>query len=95
MTTTIEFITALFCQVDDQLTGLQTPRRIFPLNLDAIFPVSYNKSVACQDIHLEALLSTCPLAREGDLQGLENPGLLVVRAREARNAVGVIEGISQ
>src|SRR5215831_2909293 len=41
------------------------------------------------------LLSTWPPGWEGHLQGLENPGLLCIRAGQACHAVGVIEGIGQ
>src|SRR5919199_3214376 len=60
-----------------------------------VFPLSSGTSGTWGDAKRAMLLSTCPLAREGDLQGLENPGLLVVGAGEACDAVGAVEGIGQ
>ena len=60
-----------------------------------VFQLSSDKLGTCGDAQRAMFLSTGSLAREGDLQGLENTGLLVIRAGEARDAVGVVQGIGQ
>jgi hypothetical protein len=69
--------------------------RIFPPNLDVIFLLSSDISVACRDPRGAMFLSTLPPVWEGHLQGLENPGLLRIGAGQARHAVGIIQGIGQ
>src|SRR6266571_3894048 len=75
--------------------GLASVGQIFPPDLDAFVLLSSHKSAICRDPSRVMLLSTLPPVWEGHLQGLENLGLLRIGAGQARNAVGLIQGIGQ